>query len=270
MRALGLLLLVIAGCGGYDPDLGDAPFRCGSQPAGACPEGYVCRDSICLKPGVRRECASARRPMTSPRDGGVDQSGFGYSCTAANCADRSNVENNCLDKDIESNDCPEAADDHDSFIGGKSLARFGTWEHFAICPPGDLDYIGFDAEANQSYRIVVSYDKRLGDLDLALVDPQNKVLAESQTSMGQEEIRFTATATARYYMAVFGATAALTSTYNFYLAPICPAANPICPAGYTCRSNGACELDASSVAPITLPHDPSTMCVASFAADVSR
>ncbi len=259
------LSLALGGCNGFEPKLGDIPFKCGnSEPK--CPEGYVCRtsggSSICVKPGVKRTCGSTLRPITGVRagDGGVFD-GVGYNCTEANCEAKS-VDNNCLDRDLEPNDCPEAADDHSSFIGGKDdvLSGFGTWTNFSVCPIGDVDYVGFDVEMGMSYRTVVIYDKRLGDLDMSVVDPTVKSIGESLTggrivdmSRPQdvaEEVRFTATASGRVYLVVFGGNQAQTGTYRIYIAPTCSSSNPVCPTDTTCNTtNGACEGMGASGAP---------------------
>ncbi len=265
MRLAPLLagLVLAIGCNGYEPKLGDIPFKCGNAEP-KCPEGYVCRGSgdskLCIKPGVKRTCASSLRPITGVRagDGGVFD-GVGYNCTEANCAAKA-VENNCLDRDLEPNDCPEAADDHGSFLGGDVLTGFGTWTKFSICPVGDVDYIGFDVEVGMAYRAVLIYDKRLGDLDMSVVDPALRSLGESltggrvvETAHPQdvaEEVRFTATATGRVYLVAFGGNLVQTGTYRIYIAPTCSSSNPACPAGTACNTtNGACEGMGSSGAP---------------------
>src|SRR5262249_61843268 len=44
-------ILVVLMCGSCGlPDYGDRPYRCG--PGGACPEGYGCQASVCVRNGL--------------------------------------------------------------------------------------------------------------------------------------------------------------------------------------------------------------------------
>jgi hypothetical protein len=56
-RRTGVLLLVSAALAGCAPAFGDAPFACDT--ASACPEGYACQSTICVREGTR---PAARRP----------------------------------------------------------------------------------------------------------------------------------------------------------------------------------------------------------------
>jgi hypothetical protein len=45
-----LLILVLASCASYSPDLGSEPFACGSS-APLCPDGYDCINNVCTNGG---------------------------------------------------------------------------------------------------------------------------------------------------------------------------------------------------------------------------
>jgi hypothetical protein len=55
---MGLILVSVALVSGCAPELGDVPFACGVS--GACPEGYSCQATVCIRDGAQ---PAARRPM---------------------------------------------------------------------------------------------------------------------------------------------------------------------------------------------------------------
>jgi hypothetical protein len=116
-RPLLLLLVALAACDPYSPDLGDSPFRCGEN--NACPGGYQCvaysqTDRVCEK--------SSGNP--DDPDGG------------------SNVVCND-DSSIETNDAPNDA--HILPIPSMEDVRM---VQLAVCPTGDQDYYRFGVNEN--------------------------------------------------------------------------------------------------------------------------
>ena len=107
------LALLVAACNPYDPDLGNAPFKCGmSDPV--CPDGYTCNaGSVCVAGGDIRPDAS----------------------TAFVCADDGSLEPNDMANRAFVTPIPSA---------GLKYSLLGL----AICPAGDVDHFQFGVTAN--------------------------------------------------------------------------------------------------------------------------
>lgn len=78
MRRATLLATIVFTATGCSPELGDTPFACASE--GACPEGYACQSSVCVRSGVSLPASHPRRATwinagemywTSSRGGGA-------------------------------------------------------------------------------------------------------------------------------------------------------------------------------------------------------
>jgi hypothetical protein len=106
MRRLALLA-VLAACNPYDPDLGSAPFRCGTDEP-RCPDGYVAVDVSVVRCECRREDETA------------DAGGSAYVCDG---------------DPFEPNDAPRMATPVDL---STNMSR--DFVNLAICPRTDVDH----------------------------------------------------------------------------------------------------------------------------------
>ena len=59
MRSTARLLPVFAALVGCSPELGAVPFAC--DQGGACPDGYACQSTVCVRDGERLPIARAER-----------------------------------------------------------------------------------------------------------------------------------------------------------------------------------------------------------------
>ncbi|MFT3692944.1 MAG: hypothetical protein QM831_07375 [Kofleriaceae bacterium] len=125
---IAFALLAFAACG-YSPDLGDAPFVCGTSDP-KCPDGYDCVPSgttnVCLKAG-----------------GEVPDAGTGQ------CAN---------DSPLEPNNTYMAAYTINSPFPVVNGAKTITFAGLAICPAGDIDTYKVTTEQNnQTLTATITY-----------------------------------------------------------------------------------------------------------------
>jgi len=114
MRSLAFLLLSasLTACGAYAPDLGGAPFLCGTDEP-RCPEGYSCQDD-----------GTSRMVCFSNSGGVVDSAPVGFQC-----ADDSILEGSGKNDTIQTAYATPVATQR------KDISFAGL----AICPEGDKD-----------------------------------------------------------------------------------------------------------------------------------
>jgi hypothetical protein len=112
------LLAVVAACNPYDPDLGGAPFECGSSEP-RCPEGYTCVTHSDTNEVCEKEQSSDD----------VDASGGTF-----NCANDSSIEPN---NDVQS-----------AFVTPIPSMPSYSLVGLAVCPTGDKDHYRFDINVN--------------------------------------------------------------------------------------------------------------------------
>lgn len=225
---MAIVLLLALGCADRRPLVLTTDGPSDAAPADAAPDGPP-PDARAL-----RRCDASLAPELG-RDGAPPDGSTGYACTVDECADRRG-DNRCLDRDLEPNDCPAAADGWRSVFGSRVLPTFGHWIDFAICPPGDTDWFGFEAERGRRYAGLLAYDPAEGDLDAAFLDASGQVFA---TTPGALEL--TAPLTGRYYFVVFGADRTQTGRYELDVHPLCADRAPVCPGGYECQG-GRCRV----------------------------
>lgn len=131
MQKLLFALTLAAGCSSYSPNLGPAPFLCGTDEP-RCPSGYTCDDSaapaVCLTKGG-----------TAP-----DANGSSFQC-----ADDSNLEGSTRNDDImHAFQTPVATQRMDI-----------TFAQVAICPDGDRDTYAVQITVeNQNLEAITSWD----------------------------------------------------------------------------------------------------------------
>jgi len=100
-----------AGC--FAPDLGDNPFLCATD-APRCPDSYVCRGTVCI------------RPNAPAADGGGDDDDASPGATLPDPT-------RCPDRDVET----PTANDRAAAATPVGVGRSTGW---AICRSGDVDY----------------------------------------------------------------------------------------------------------------------------------
>ncbi len=156
------LALVLAACSVYDPDLGGAPFLCGtSEPR--CPDGYVAVDVSV----IRCEC---RRP-------GQPDAGDGYACY------------------------PDPNEPNESFASPTPAAIQPplpkVFENISICPGNDVDvYQVLIAKVGSQLDVDVLYDAARETPRLDLLDTTGGSL--SPTILNPEPGKLSASIVARY------------------------------------------------------------------------
>jgi hypothetical protein len=191
--------LLIAACNPYDPDLGNNPFRCGTDEP-SCPGGYVCNeDNVCVK-------GSGGAP-----DAGSD----GSSLT---CNDDSDIEPN----DMVSNAFVTPIPDFDTCVALRQLA---------ICPDTDKDLFRFRVDdTGKNMRTTVTTDVSAGQLTLRVLNGSGNAIGSGLPINSTEiEIVINNLSTGNYYVEV-GAPAGV---QNNYLLDIVTCDQSGCP-GITC------------------------------------
>jgi hypothetical protein len=150
--AFALLIALSAACSPYSPDLGAAPFVCGSADP-KCPDGYDCVPAggssttmVCLEAG-----------------GTVPDAGAGQ------CADDSSLEpNNTIQNAHLFSTLP---------VGGLKLAGL------AICPAGDKDtYAVNPTAAGQTLLADITFDANQAVLNVNILNSSGSIIANSQAN----------------------------------------------------------------------------------------
>jgi hypothetical protein len=155
----GAGLLLVVGCSPFDPNLGTAPFKCGtSQPL--CPRGYICDGDpgfgVCLREG------DPDLPDSGPTV--PDAPPFA-------CADDSATEPN----DTLQTAFPTPVMEDLPMVSYASLA---------ICPDTDIDHYRVDInQPGVTLRAEITHDSRQGLLALEILNNSGNVIREG-TSPG--------------------------------------------------------------------------------------
>ena len=132
MRTLFGLLIAIAACSPYSPNLGKTPFLCGDNDP-KCPDGYTCE--------------SLNMQMVCVQNGTTPPDGLGSN---SQCADDSMVET----QNGTNNDSITSAYQTPVATQRKDL----DFTNLAICPSGDKDYYSVQLTAVQNLDVTVIYD----------------------------------------------------------------------------------------------------------------
>lgn len=148
MRALAFALAAasLAACSPYDPDLGQHPFKCGTDEP-RCPDGYACTGT-----GTSAICTL---------QGGGD-GGLGADASHVQCGTDTSLEPN--------DDLPHAvATPVRNQQADYMLAKL------AICPSTDIDMYSFTTTAvGQNARVTLTYDPGQGALQMKLLTDQGQ------------------------------------------------------------------------------------------------
>ena len=195
--ASALALFAVA-CSPYDPDLGDTPFRCGTEEP-LCPDGYVCVDSSESPTGICQEEGSAPRPDAGDDPSGADAGPFA-------CND---------DSSIEPNDQTSSA--HVTPIPDSQLQY--ALATLAICPGGDVDVYRLRVDvAAMNIVAKVTTNRSQGDLVLEILNASGVPVATgSYTSGTVLDAALNNAATGVWYVQVRGADASVQNNYRLDL-----------------------------------------------------
>jgi hypothetical protein len=187
MRAFALVFLAAAACSPYSPDLGAAPFLCGSA-APECPDGYTCATTgsggVCTKMG-----------------------GSGIAVDGA--------PNNCqADAALEPNESITMAwqtpvDNRKNF----------PLSDLAICPAGDKDtYALAVTVVGENVEALIDFDTSGAALQGGILNSTGIMVASAMPitgSPGHIRAYLANASTGTYYVQVFGpAQGTQTNTYN--------------------------------------------------------
>ena len=149
--AFALLIALSAACSPYSPDLGSAPFVCGSGDP-KCPDGYDC-----VPAGSSSTMVCLQANGTLP-DAGSSQ-----------CAD---------DSSLEPNNTYQTAHMFQSLpTGGLKLAGL------AICPAGDKDTFGITPMVvGQTLQAAITFDANQAILNVNILNSTGTIIVPSQAN----------------------------------------------------------------------------------------
>jgi len=194
MRSLALLFLALGACSPYSPDLGAAPFLCGSG-APLCPDGYACQspqggsgtgsDGVCVKTG------GVVPPDSNP----------------TNCAD---------DSSLEPNDSIAMA-----WVTPVDTRKNFPLSSLAICPGGDKDTFSMQITvANENVEVLIDFDTAGAALQGSILNSGGTAIAQAMPVTGSPgHIRgYVANLpVGTYYAQVFGPASGSVTTNNYNL-----------------------------------------------------
>jgi hypothetical protein len=194
MRSLLLVSLALAACSPYSPDLGAAPFLCGSA-APQCPDGYSCKspqggsgtgpDSVCVRMGG-----------VIPADSNPTM-----------CAD---------DHTLEPNDTIAQA-----WMTPVDTRKSFPLTDLAICPEGDKDNYSMQITvANENVEVLVDYDTAGAALQGAILNAGGTPIAQAMPitgSPGHIRAYVASLPVGTYYTQVFGPASGAVTTNNYSL-----------------------------------------------------
>jgi len=143
-------LVALAACSPYDPDLGETPFRCGTDDP-KCPDGYSCVDSTQSPTGLCVRDGSGELPDAGDNPNPADAAPF--------------VCNN--DSMVEPND--DLAHAWTTPIPTQTMYALAT---LAICPAGDVDIyrLGVADAVTNNLKATVTTSKSQGELILEILN----------------------------------------------------------------------------------------------------
>jgi len=189
MRAFACLLLAAAACSPYSPDLGAAPFLCGSS-APLCPDGYSC--STGASGGVCTKMGGSGVPVDGSPNG---------------CANDSSLEPN----DMIGQAWPTPVDTRKNF----------PLSYLAICPAGDKDNYSMQiTQTGENIEVLIDYPTTGADLQGGILTSGGTMAAQAMMITGSPgHLRaYLANAPAgMWYAQVFGPASGSPATNNYNL-----------------------------------------------------
>jgi hypothetical protein len=190
MRALAILVLALpaAACSPYSPDLGAAPFLCGSA-APACPDGYICS----MGTGSAGVCTK------------MGGSGIPVDGTPDNCSN---------DQALEPNESITMA-----WQTPVDTRKTFPLSQLAICPAGDKDtYAMAITVEGENIEVLIDYDTTGAALQGGILLSSGNTAASAMPisgSPGHIRAYLANASVGEYYAQVFGpAQGASTNNYN--------------------------------------------------------
>lgn len=190
MRSLTVVFLLglFGACTPYEPDLGPAPFLCGTAEP-RCPDGYSCMmmdtREVCLAP-----------------NGTIPDAGKG------NCAD---------DSMLEPNDSIQMAFQTPVATQKNNL----TFAGLAICPAGDKDTYSITITmAQQNLEMLVEYEGTGADLQGSILNMGGTPIANAAVMTGATGVRRAYAPnlpTGTYYAQIYGPNSGAVQTNNYKL-----------------------------------------------------
>lgn len=167
LLALATLAMGSLACNSFDPNLGNSPFRCGTD-SPRCPDNYTCvtysaADEIC-----ESNRGATDQADSGPGNGDADPQNF-------ICNNDSEIEpNNSIDDPLV------------TFIPASGVFRLVS---LAICPSGDQDFVQFDIDANGVDAVVeIEYMSNRGTLGLELLTGNGTILSTGAAPGGNTDI----------------------------------------------------------------------------------
>ena len=110
-----------------------------------------------------------------------------------------------LIKSAASSQATEFVDSSNDSAGqAKFYARPSSGANLAIESSSDADYFGFELAAGESFVVQMKLKHSDGDLDLYVLDEDQKVVAKSETTTNVESVNFKATKSGKYFVLVKG------------------------------------------------------------------
>lgn len=141
---------LLCACSPYSPNLGDRPFRCGTDEP-RCPDGYECvevtpTDNFC-----------ERNAATGGADAGIDGAVLA-DARPFQCNDDSEIEPNDTTTQATTTPIPAISDSY-SLVG------------LAICPDTDLDLFRFGVDVTgKNVQVDITYTSQQGQLVLNILN----------------------------------------------------------------------------------------------------
>ena len=185
LLAIAGAALGLSACNSFDPNLGNTPFRCGTD-SPRCPDNYTC------------VTYSAEDEVCEANSGGVDRADSG---PGGDADPQGLVCNN--DDEIEPNNS----------ISNPTITTIPSSGPFrlvslAICPSGDEDFFQFKIEANGVDAVIeIDYMSVRGTLGLELLKGDGSILSTASAVGGNPDILRVAIPNIpqdTYYARVFG------------------------------------------------------------------
>jgi hypothetical protein len=181
------VLIVAASCNPYDPDLGEGPFRCGTDEP-RCPAGY----------GPVEESAT----RCTCQEGAAGGGGAEFTC----------------------NEDPNEGEDGNESVSDATPTPIGdgpsSWQQadIAVCAVGDVDVFSLQATNGQTITATLIFPPAQGRLTLDLLNSGDQSLAQGELSGSTMTATLVVPATGDYFAKVAGEDGETRNNYTLRLA----------------------------------------------------
>lgn len=188
MKAFAIVLFFAAACSPFDPDLGNAPYKCGDvEPR--CPEGYTCNET---DPDPGKHVCTAPGGLTP--DGGT----IGFQCLD--------------DSPFGANDTTGGA-----FVTPVASSNQSFTGRAAVCPELDKDHYAFNVTvANSNVEVVTDWENGM-PVNTSILNQAGTSIGNA-TPMGELAVRVCVPnlPIGNYYVSIFAASS-IKNNYRFVL-----------------------------------------------------